>query len=234
MAGVDEGRTTRSGGAAFFDEVHGRIAAGDRAFHLIGTGAATTEHVNRLPEVTHRRVWSTSDNPSIGSMRRGHRMTADAVAQGVDCRGLISPAGLRVRLLPSMYHLEGAPGRVTPLAGALLLADDVLLVRGRRAGPQGPDYWRTEDAEVVRAAAETFLGLWERATPVEDVALLPLLDARSLEVAFAMMDGDTDAEIAARLGIGARTVQVAVRRVVDWCGARNRTHAVALMAGSDA
>ena len=233
MARVEEERT-RSAGAAFFDEVHRRIGARDGTFHLLGGRAETSKHLNGLAEVTHLRVWSSSDNPSIGSMRRGHRMTSDAVAQGVDCRGVIAPAGLRVRLLPSIHRMQGSSCRVAPVAGAMLLADDVLVVRGRRGGPQGQEFWRSEEADLVGAAADAFVRMWDAATPVEDLAPLPLLDERTVEVAFAMMDGDTDADIAARLGIGTRTVQVIVRRIVDWSGARNRTHAVALMAGSDA
>lgn len=235
MAGVDEGRTARSGVAsAFFDEVHRRIGARDGTFHLVGTPIDIGDHLDGLAASTTRRVWSMSERSSLGALRRGHAQTTRSVSLGVDCRSLVSPIAVRVRLMSSFLRPDEAPCRIIPVPGSMLLADDVLLIAGRRGSHHNAEIWQTEDAGLVERAAAAYLRVWADATPLDDLAPLPPLDARTLAVALAMVDGDTDAEIAARLGIGQRTVQVTVRRIIDWCGARNRVHAVALMAGSDA
>ncbi|WP_169742089.1 LuxR C-terminal-related transcriptional regulator [Phycicoccus jejuensis] len=48
-------------------------------------------------------------------------------------------------------------------------------------------------------------------------------------MALFLLDGHSDREIATALGVGARTVSHEVREVVAWLGARNRSHAVAML-----
>jgi DNA-binding CsgD family transcriptional regulator len=235
VAGVDDRPTTRGDSAsAFFDAVQASITADDGTFRLLGSPLEMAEHLRDLPDQTHRRAWSMSEGSSLGALRRGHEQTLRSAARGVDCRSLMSPFAVRVRLVTSFLRPEVANCRITPVPGSMLLADDVLLVGGRRGTPLATTIWRTEDPAMVTASARAFEEVFEHADPLDEVALLPALDSRSLVVALGMIDGDTDQEIAVRLGIAPRTVQVLVRRIIDWCGARNRTHAVALMAGSDA
>lgn len=234
MASVDDRPTTGSDlASSFFDAVQTSLAADDGTFRLLGGPTEMATHLRDLPDETHHRVWSMSERSSLGSLRRGHEQTRRSAQRGVDCRSLMSPFAIRVRLIGSFLRPEVIRCRVTPVPGSMLLADDVLLVSGRRGTHLGATIWRTEDPTVVAASAAAYDEAFRGATPLDDVALLPHLGERSLAVALGMVDGDTDLEIAARLGIGTRTVQVEVRRIVDWCGARNRTHAVALMAGSD-
>ncbi|WP_377643304.1 LuxR C-terminal-related transcriptional regulator [Oryzobacter terrae] len=235
MAGVDEEQATRQHGAsAFFDAVQDLLVADDGTFRLLGSQLEIAEHLRDLPARTHTRVWSMAERSTLGSLRRGHEETMRSVERGVDCRSLMSPFAVRVRLVTSFLRAESSPCRIILVPGSMLLADDVLLVAGRRGSPISTTIWRTEDPEVVRQAAAAFEDVWSAARPIEEVALLPALEERELMVALGMIDGDTDREIADRLGIAPRTVQVLVRRIIDWCGARNRTHAVALLAGSDA
>lgn len=235
MAGVDDRPMTRSDGAeAFFDAVQASLIADDGTFRLLGSPLEMATHLGDLPDQTHRRVWSMSEGVSLGSLRRGHDQTRRSAARGVDCRSLMSPFAVRVRLLTSFLRPEVARCRIIPVPGSMLLADDVLLVGGRRGTPLATTIWRTEDPERVEASARAYEEVFASAVPLDDIAVLPALDERTLVVALGMIDGDTDQEIATLLGVGPRTVQVLVRRIIDWCGARNRTHAVALLAGGDA
>jgi DNA-binding CsgD family transcriptional regulator len=235
VAGVDEGTSTGQHRAAgFFEAVQDSLVADDGTFRLLSSQLEIAAHLRDLPDRTHRRVWSMAERSTLGSLRRGHAETLRSAERGLDCRSLLSPFAVRVRLVTSFLRPDTAPCRIIVVPGSMLLADDVLLVAGRRGSPISTTIWRTEDADVVARAAAAFEDVWAAARPIEEVALLPALDERELMVALGMIDGDTDREIADRLGIAPRTVQVLVRRVIDWCGARNRTHAVALMAGSDA
>lgn len=234
MPGVGGNARAGDDAVAFFDEVQAHLEADDGAFRLLGTPLDMDKHLRDLPDQTHRRVWTMAERASLGSLRRGHEQTLRSVARGVDCRTLLSPFAVRVRLITSFMRRDAAPCRVVVVPGSMLLADDVLLVGGRRGTPLATTIWRTEDPDLVQRSAAAHEGVWATAVPVEEAADYAALTERELAVALGMIDGDTDAEIAARLGIAPRTVQVLVRRIVDWSGARNRTHAVALLAGSDA
>lgn len=234
MPGVGGNARTGDDAVAFFDEVQAHLEDDDGAFRLLGTPLDMDKHLRDLPDLTHRRVWTMAERASLGSLRRGHEQTLRSVARGVDCRTLLSPFAVRVRLITSFLRRDTSPCRVVVVPGSMLLADDVLLVGGRRGSPLATTIWRTEDPDLVERSAAAHEDVWASAVPVEEAAEYSALTERELAVALGMIDGDTDQEIAARLGIAPRTVQVLVRRIIDWCGARNRTHAVALLAGSDA
>ena len=59
-----------------------------------------------------------------------------------------------------------------------------------------------------------------------------MLSAREQEVAGLVAEGLTDREIAARLGLAHRTVQTHVANARHKLGADNRSHLVALLAGT--
>jgi DNA-binding CsgD family transcriptional regulator len=65
-------------------------------------------------------------------------------------------------------------------------------------------------------------------TPVA-VSAEPTLSAREREVATLLIDGLSNAEIAAALWIGIDTVRTHIKRVIQKTGAKNRTHAAALI-----
>ena len=55
------------------------------------------------------------------------------------------------------------------------------------------------------------------------------LDPRELQIVDLLVEGMTDAQIAARLFLAPETVRGAVRRLTRKLDARNRTHAVAIV-----
>jgi DNA-binding NarL/FixJ family response regulator len=103
------------------------------------------------------------------------------------------------------------------------------------AGPPGTaqafTIWESTDPALVSCAVEAFLHSWDQGRPITEVTARPLLTGRTLDVAMALADGGSDREIADELGIGARTTSAEVRRVIDWCGARSRGHAIAVLVG---
>jgi DNA-binding NarL/FixJ family response regulator len=96
----------------------------------------------------------------------------------------------------------------------------------------GPVTYCTEDPEVVALACAAFLEVWEGSVSWEEAGLRPPLPERRFRVALLLIDGMTDREIADELGTSVRTVSAEVRAVVDWLGARSRTHAVAMLVGA--
>ncbi len=54
-----------------------------------------------------------------------------------------------------------------------------------------------------------------------------------VDIAFRLVDGATDREIARALGVSERTVSSDVREMSRRLGARSRAHAIALISGVD-
>ncbi|WP_169742090.1 helix-turn-helix domain-containing protein [Phycicoccus jejuensis] len=74
--------------------------------------------------------------------------------------------------------------------------------------------------------------MWSRSAPWQEVGLRPPLPQRRFQVALLLLKGYSDREVADELQVGGRTVSQEVREVVAWLGARNRAHAIAVLAGA--
>ena len=59
----------------------------------------------------------------------------------------------------------------------------------------------------------------------------PPFTRRMVDIAFLLVDGATDREIARALGVSERTVSADVREMSRRLGARSRAHAIALISG---
>ncbi|HMM96910.1 helix-turn-helix transcriptional regulator [Phycicoccus sp.] len=123
--------------------------------------------------------------------------------------------------------------RVGAVPLSLLVADERWLVFSPPVSRPAPEYaWYTEDPTLVAAASAAFLECWEASLPWQEAGLRPPLPERRLQVALLLLDGHSDREIAEELGVSARTVSAEVRAIVDWLGARSRSHAVAMLVGA--
>ncbi|WMX47399.1 LuxR C-terminal-related transcriptional regulator [Streptomyces roseicoloratus] len=126
-----------------------------------------------------------------------------------------------------------------------LLADRVILYDRSVALIPDHRYSRPDHALLIEhpAVAAYLAGvfdlIWDAAEPVEPfetpASTPPLLaDEKQLSVLRLMVQGHTDASIAARLGMSARTVSAHVNRASTTWGSRSRAHLAYLLAENDA
>ncbi|PKW28192.1 regulatory LuxR family protein [Phycicoccus duodecadis] len=213
--------------ATFLHRVADLMLAGDDRFRLLGSSVDANELILRRASQVTTRVWSLHTETTLNGLRSGRE--AARLHPVPEHRHVFSPRA--ERLCPLLASL--VPGaRVGPAPGPMVITDDQ---HAFLTGPPGswlaPTLWETTDPTLVACAREVFLLSWHAARPVTDVTTRPLLTARLLDVALALADGSSDREIAEELGIGARTTSAEVRRIIQWCGARSRGHAIAVLVG---
>ena len=94
-------------------------------------------------------------------------------------------------------------------------------------GPDGPGGYETADLDLLRIAAETsYLRYCELI--VAEVADLPRLSSRELDVLHWMAQGKSNAAIASRLDLSQETVDTYVRRIFSKLEVSDRTSAVVI------
>jgi DNA-binding NarL/FixJ family response regulator len=95
----------------------------------------------------------------------------------------------------------------------------------------GDSVWTSSRPDVVAEATDFYERLWQAAEPAVPEGEEPPFTRRLVEIAFLLVDGAADREIARALGISERTVSSEVREMSRRLGARSRAHAIALMSG---
>ncbi|QKE85193.1 LuxR C-terminal-related transcriptional regulator [Arthrobacter sp. NEB 688] len=178
---------------------------------------------------TTRSVWNMQRDIRLPVIRLSTDMDARARSRHIAER-VVYPVD-RARACPLITSFEPTL-RVAPVVLPLLVADERDVVMGLATYDDPAFAWGSRDAEVAHLAAAAFLETWETARPWREAGLREPLPPRRLEVALGMADGLADREIAAALGVSPRTVAVEVRAVLDWLGARNRGHGIAMLVGA--
>jgi DNA-binding CsgD family transcriptional regulator len=214
---------------AFVDEVADLILRGDPRMALLGPRESAIEHLARFAASPQRRVWNMQHTLSVHHLREYGRLDASSRASGADLRLVVPLEALRRS--PLHVCLE-EPVRVAPVPAPMLVVDDAVIL----AGPSGTEVqgslWVSEDPELVDRAAAAHRRVWETSVPGTQALGMTVLPSRTREVALRLLDGASDREIAAELGVSERTVSAEVRRIVTWVGARSRGHAIAKLVGA--
>lgn len=223
------GERTSDAVLAFIDEVRELMLAGDSRVRLLGPREAATDVLDQFSTHPQRRAWNMQWTLGSRSIIEHPDANATSRAFGTDLRMLV-PLKALLRA-PLNVHLE-TPLRVGAVPYPLLVVDELAFLAGPLGTPLADTFWAAEDPALVERAASAYLTVWDAAVPVAESVAPPPLPARALQVALCLVDGMTDREIAARLGVSERTVSAEVRRVVEWAGARSRGHAVALLVGA--
>ncbi len=214
---------------AYLTHVDALILAEDSRMELVGPRDSALEYLARFTATPQGRVWNLQRILSVHQVRLGSRLNARSRAQGTDLR-LVVPR--RALLRSPLHGCVEDPIRVGPVPGPLLVMDAVAFFAGPYGTPVAETFWQTRDPELVERATQAFLEVWDTAVPVAEHQSRDPIGDRTREVALALLDGASDREIAAELGVSERTVSAEVHRVVEWLGARSRGHAIAILVGA--
>ncbi|MBM6403592.1 helix-turn-helix transcriptional regulator [Phycicoccus sp. CSK15P-2] len=217
---------------AFFDHVHALMLADDPRLTLLGPLTSADEHLDRRYAQTRHSLWNQQVTVSVRSTTNGSRSFDRHHPGGLpEERGLVDARGLADNpLFPSLHPQD----RIHFVSDPMLITDETHVLL---AGPLGTRYadtiWESVHTDIVGPACHIFLAAWTVGRPITDVVDRPLLEPRPLQVALHLAGGATDREIATALGTSHRTVSTEVRHIIDWLGARNRAHAVAMLVGTE-
>lgn len=175
----------------------------------------------------------------VMNMQRHYSVATHRVSRPLDDRS--RERGIRERTVVDRRTAAGTPllssvepaVRVGPVPVPAMVSDRrrALVPIPEGLGTDG-GCCSTEVPELVGLAVTVFQWVWDRSRSWQDEGLRDPLPPRRFEVALMLTDGLSDREIAHELGVSARTVSEEVRAVVDWLGARNRPHAVAMLVGA--
>ncbi|QIM21171.1 helix-turn-helix transcriptional regulator [Phycicoccus sp. HDW14] len=179
---------------------------------------------------TRQSIWNMQRSFQVSLNRQVFELDERARDKGVEERSVLP----RHAALGSPLATTIEPSlRLGPVPIPMLVSDVSYAILQGPLGPHGLNTpYGTEDPDLVGLAAAAFLETWEAAIPWQEAGLRPPLEARRFRIAVMLMDGHTDRGIAAELGTSLRTVSSEVRAIVDWLGARNRGHAVAMLVGA--
>jgi DNA-binding CsgD family transcriptional regulator len=226
---VARGETTSDAVLTLADEVRALMLAGDPRVRLLGSRDDVPAVIDEFSTRPQRRAWNMQWSLGSKSLCEHPRANATSREFGTDLR-LVAPLRALQRR-PLNVHIE-TPLRVGAVPYPMLVVDERAFLAGPLGTALADTFWAVEDPVLVERAARAFLAVWDAAVPLEQSGAPPPLPPRTLQVALRLVDGLTDKEIAADLGVSERTVSGEVKRVVEWAGARSRGHAVALLVGA--
>jgi DNA-binding CsgD family transcriptional regulator len=207
------------------------VVALERVEEVLGEIAAPS-YVLWTPDLVEGYVRSDRVGEAhavLDRFERGRPRGAWAAATAVRCRALLAPDDRIDELFGEAVELARAPA-VSPFerARAELLWGQRLRRGGRRLDARaklrsalheferlGAASWAERAREELRASGET-------ARP-RDPALVNRLTKRELEISLLAGDGATNREIAARLFLSSKTVELHLSRVYRKLGIRSRT-----------
>lgn len=218
----------------FLDEVDTLVLAGDARMLLLGSAPEIAPHLAAAAERS-TRVWNMQNVMSARSLREAQPLNELSHRRGADLRLVVPAQVLRRTPLLTSYSVRlrtpsvPDPLRVAPVPRPMILVDDAVFVAGPLGTRLAHTAWRTTDPGLVDRARQAYLAVWDTALPADEAGGRPPLPDRTAEVAMRLIDGASDREIAADLGVSERTVSAEVRTVVDWLGARSRGHAIAML-----
>lgn len=204
--------------------------ADDGTITVYPPGAELVAMLAQFEAETRHVVRNMQRQLAVSSSRSTWTLDARSRRRGIQEEVVIERRAARSSPLATTVD----PGlRVGSVPTPVMISDEriaLLAVPSGRA-PEGGCCW-TADRQLVELALAAFLETWDAAVPWQEAGLRPPLPERQFRVAVLLMDGHTDREIADELGTSVRTVSAEVRAVVDWLGARSRTHAVAMLVGA--
>lgn len=208
----------------------GRLAAqGSSALRPLPRLADALAELEAVEARTQRSVWNMQREIRLPVVRLATHLDARSRSRQVEERTIYPVA--RARTCPLVTTFEPAT-RLAPVQLPLLVADERDVVMGLPSTDHQVFAWACTDPDVAALASAAFLECWEEAQTWQEAGLRPPLAPRRFHVALGMADGLSDREIAETLGVSARTVAVEVRAVLDWLGARNRGHGIAMLVGA--
>lgn len=206
------------------------MLADDPRLDLLGHVDSAPTHIEARAAHSRKSAWNMQWGMTLRGLARGLETETAHAAHALDSRDLFPLRAVELcPLLPSAWPHT----RIGWVPAALLVTDrEHAFLAGPRGTRLSGTIWSTTDPGLVADASEAYLRCFEAARPWEEVHTRPRLDGRTLRTALEMGLGASDQEIATTLGVARRTAAAEVRKVVDWCGARSRGHAIAILTGA--
>jgi DNA-binding CsgD family transcriptional regulator len=215
-------------GWGLFARWHALIDARDPRFVRVSTTADVGEHLARLEPGIRVSMWNMQRHLTIEMQRSSRDLDAELRRKKVQVR-LVLPRRIAERRCPLASSHEPHL-RLAPVAQPLMIGDGRWVIVGDATGET---VWTSTDRGVVTSAVALFDRVWRSAEPAVPDGTEPLFTRRMVDIAFLLVDGATDREIARALGVSERTVSADVREMSQRLGARSRAHAIALVSGLD-
>ncbi|MCC3772812.1 helix-turn-helix transcriptional regulator [Streptomyces sp. UNOC14_S4] len=201
--------------------------AGNGAVELVTGSHAIAERLSRL------RLAATREIRTL--MAQGSWTTPGDAVNGAPERAVVAVAALARDLPPVLPRPGGRAVRlrvVGHVPAEFVLADRaaaLLSLSPRAGGPGEPAALLVRQAGLLASLSELFESTWQEARPphdrtAEDPAedLVEGPDAVDLEVLSLLFVGLTDTSVARQLGLGLRTVQRRVKRLMELAGVTTR------------
>lgn len=213
-------------GWGLFAQWHDLIERGDPRFTFLATVTEVHEPMARLEASIRASVWNMQRHYTIYAMRDAGEPTAALRRRKVEVR-FILPRRIAERRCPLASSHE-RDLRLAPVAHPLMILDGRLVLVGDSTGET---VWTSTDPGVLERATGLYEWLWEAAEPALAGGEQPPFTTRMVQIAFRLVDGATDREIARELGVSERTVSADIREMSRRLGARSRSHAIAMIGG---
>ncbi len=214
------------------ERVRALLSSGDPVLRPLGEGRELAQTFGELEAATERSFWRVADRHVPSIARAMDHLNHRTRSRGLHERVVFSTRHAHESPLLTSFD----PGcRIGPVHLKMIVLDERYLVV---PGPDGVavsgSAYGSDDPDLVALGCAAFEETWEAAVPWQELGLRAPLPERRFRVALLLLDGHSDREIADALGVGARTVSQEVREVVAWLGARNRSHAVAMLVAAGA
>ena len=196
---------------------------------MLSTAEAADATLGHIVEATRTSLWNMQRHWNVHDLRNDNGLDEILLRNGVELRLILPRRVARDRCPLASSHL-GAALRIAPVAHPLLLSDQQRILVGDSTGET---IWTSSDPGVVARAVSFYQQAWQGASPAVPEGDAPPFTRRMVDIAFHLVDGSTDREIARSLGVSERTVSADVRELANRLGARSRAHAIALVSGLD-
>ncbi|RLV09946.1 hypothetical protein CTZ27_01445 [Streptomyces griseocarneus] len=197
--------------------------AGNGAVELVTGSHAIAERLSRLRLAATREICTLM-------AQRSWTTPGDAV-NGAPERAVVAVAALPRDLPPVLPHPGGHAVRLRAVGhvpAEFVLADRaaaLVSLSPRAGGPGEPAALLVRQAGLLASLSELFENTWQKARSPHDRTAGDLVegpDAVDLEVLSLLFVGLTDTSVARQLGLGLRTVQRRVKRLMELAGVTTR------------
>lgn len=209
-----------------FGEWHRRIAGSDPDFAPLGHVSRVLEPLARIEVSIRESVWNAQRHHTLHASRSVAALGASLERKHVTFRYVV-PRRVAEHRCPLLSSIE-PEARLAPVAHPMMICDGRRVILGDSTGET---VWTSVAPDVVADAVAFYERLWGSAEPAVPEGEQPPYTPRMVQIAYRLVDGCTDREIARALGVSERTVSADVREMSRRLGARSRAHAIALIAG---
>ncbi len=212
----------------FFRWVQALAVRGDPRMEPLGDLAPAFESgIAALAGSVRRSIWHMTFRPTWSEVRMARPLADASRRTGIDGRYVTDRVtSARLPVLASHHHPYF---RHHPVHAPLLVIDARRVYVGAPPGHElAGSVWTSTAPQVVGGAVRAFDAVWRAAVDPHPGDTAPFT-RRMVDIAFHLTDGASDREIARAIGVSERTVSAEVAEVIRRLGARNRSHAIALI-----